>query len=154
MSLPTSLATISFIDRFNKPARTEVHSTNLTAGNFAAQQTALTNFVTAVTGVSLLTQIREGNTGMIVTHAPVPPTATDAVRSSKYLVRFVDQITGFKGMFEIPGSDLSLVTATNPFMDLTAGAGAALKTAAEAFVLSRMGNAITVTTVEYVPRSS
>jgi len=150
----TNRMIMNILDYYGKLGRTRVSTLALTAGNFAAQSTLKTAFVTAAVALSIGTETEDYVDADIVSHTPTPPTSQNATRASKWLVRFVDQINGVKGTFTISSPDLTLLSTNQPFLGLGSGAGAAFKTAAEAYVLSEDGNAITVVSVEYVPRKN
>lgn len=116
----------------------------------------LTTIFNAIDGVSI------GNAGQSTlnlstpknTGSGVPPANAFAQRELKWLCRVVDTVNSRKYRFEIPCADASLLGGNTDFMDLTAGAGAALKSAVEAYGLSQDGNAITLASVELVGRNS
>lgn len=85
--------------------------------------------------------------------AGVPANAF-AQREIKWLVRFTDLVTLKKGSREIPCANLALVVQGTDFMDLSAGAGLALKTALDAHMRSTDGNAVSVDSVEHIGRNS
>lgn len=82
-----------------------------------------------------------------------PATSKLAQRENKFLVSYVEAVSeGKSGTFEIPCADLTLVVGNTDKVDLAAGAGLALKTQVELYVLSPAGNAVTVTSVKFVGR--
>lgn len=147
-------AVLSFLDYYRKTGTSKVNVTTLTAANFNAQDTLFGTLQTAVAAVSTATLVEAFVDTQITTHAKTPPTDQTSTRASKWLVRAVDQINSRAVTFTIPSADQTLLTNNSPFLDLTSGAGATLKTAVEGYVLSVDGNAITVLSVEYVPRSN
>lgn len=76
-----------------------------------------------------------------------------AQREIKWLVRAVDDVNGKNVQIEIPTADLSLLTGGNDFLDLGGTEAAALVTALEANVLSVDGNAISVSSIQFVGRN-
>lgn len=115
----------------------------------------ITDLFNAITGVSLdgdqqsrlqVSTDKDGaNTG--------PAANKAAQRENKYLVSFIEDVAGGKrGTFEIPCADTALLVANTDKIDLSAGAGLALKTQAESYILSTDGNAILVTSVQFVGR--
>lgn len=125
----------------------------LTSANFVAQLALLDALQTAVDNVSL------GNFSgktLSAVDVAVGPKATDvnAQRESKWRVTFDDDVQPEgNGSFEMGMADLQFLVAGTGKMDTSAGAGAALVTAIENAVLSRLGNAITVTDIIHVGRN-
>jgi len=79
---------------------------------------------------------------------------TGAQRELKWLVVYRDDTDPIgNGSFEIGGADTSLLQLNSDLMDLSAGAGQTLKSDLEANLVSRLGNAVTVTEVRLIGRS-
>lgn len=76
-----------------------------------------------------------------------------AQREIKWLVRAVDNVNGKNVQLEIPTADLSLLSGGSDFLDLGGTEAAALVTALEANVLSVDGNAISVSSIQFVGRN-
>jgi uncharacterized membrane protein YraQ (UPF0718 family) len=150
----TNRANISILDYYKKRGSTSINVAAVTAANFTAQATALGAFVAAVTAVQIGTVVESFVDAMLTTHTPTPPTNQAASRATKWLVRAVDQINGRAVTFSIPAADQTLLAGNSPFLNLATTPGSTLKTDTEAYVFSVDGNAITVISVEYVPRSN
>lgn len=128
-------------------------TTQMTSANFDAQITLIDAIQTAADNVSY-----GSFTGLQVSAVDDPvgsaETDEDAQRESKWRVSYDDDVNPLgKGSFEIPMADLSLLIAGSGDMDVSGGAGAALVTAIEAGVISRLGNAITITSIVHVGRN-
>lgn len=116
----------------------------------------LTTVFDAVAGVSI------GNPGQSTlviaankdAGSGVPPASAFAQRELKWLVRYIDSVTNRKYRMEIPCADANLLTGNSSGLDLTSGAGAALKSAIEARGLSQDSNAIVVSSVKLVGRNT
>lgn len=86
----------------------------------------------------------------------VPPTDVTAQREYKWLVSYEDTVDGRVYVFSIPCADATQVTfvENTDYVDLTAGGGATLKSAIEAFVRTpNTDNAIAVTSIKLVGRN-
>lgn len=136
-----------------KGSSVSVHSPALNAGNIAAQETARAAFEAAVDAVSLGNSGSEQFTATETVIAKNPSTNPLAQRENKWLVSFTDNTTGFGGSFTIPCADLSLLGGDGQFMDTGITEYSDLKTAVEAFVRSKAGNAVTVTSVKFSGRT-
>jgi len=83
----------------------------------------------------------------------LPPTDKAANRGNKWLFRFQDSTTGKIYTNEIgTADDAQLPSATNDYLDMTAGVGLALKTALDAVYESPVGNAGVLLSVQQVNR--
>ena len=115
--------------------------------------TAIFNAIVGVTlgnaGTSTLVVAAEKDAG-----SGVKPSNKEAQREKKWLVTFVDNVTGKKGRMEIPCADLSLLGDDGSTMVTSAGAGASLVSALNAHGLSSDGNPITVSTIRFVGRNT
>lgn len=137
----------------DEPTRLGFNTLQITSANIVAQLALIATLQGAIDNVAL------GNfSGKTVQAEDVPtgPKATveNAQREAKWRVSFTDAINPIgNGSFEIGMPDLSLLVAGTGVMDVSAGAGAALVTAIEAVVLSRLENAITVDTIIHVGRN-
>lgn len=149
----TSSAVFKALDYGNEPTRYGFNVTQLTAANFDAQITLVDALQTATNNVSLGTFSGKSVKAVDV---PVGAKATDvnAQRESKWRVTLLDSVDPVgNGSFEIGMPDLTLLVAGTGLMDISAGAGAALVTAIEAAVVSRLGNAMTVDEIVHVGRN-
>jgi hypothetical protein len=116
---------------------------------------AITAFVGAIDGVSIGTL----DTAVLAltvdkdAGSQAPPASKLAQREIKWLARYTDNVLGTSYRFEIPCADLNLLGSSD-MLDLTAGAGLALKNAFESAAKSKFGNAVTLQSVEFVGRNS
>lgn len=124
----------------------------LTPANVAATETLVGNLKTAIAGISngvfSSSDIVYAASPVVTTRA----TGTANQKENKYLCRYHDNVTGRKSRVSIPVADLSVLPDGEEFLDLTAGAGQAFKTAFEAVVRDDItpDNAITLDTVQFV----
>lgn len=149
----TSFVTLKALDYGEEATRFGFHIVQLTSANFDATIAAVATLQGAVDNVVL--GLFDGKT-VQAQDIEVGPKATDpyAQREAKWRVRYTDDVSSQgNGSFEIGMPDLTLLVAGTGKMDITAGAGAALVTAIEATVLSRLGNAVTVTEIIHVGRN-
>jgi len=131
--------------------------THVTAANYAAVQTAITAFTTALAGIIIGDPIRYVTESSIFnTSNPSPSTNPLAQRENKYLCRYHDAINGQKFSVSIPTADLSVKMTNSEFIDLTAGVGASLKTAFEGVVVSPndYSHATVLDSVQFVGRNT
>lgn len=150
--MPSS-ATLKGKDYGKEVTRFGFNVVQLTAANFDAQIALVATLQGAVDNVSY--GLFDGKT-VQAQDVAVGPKATDvnAQRESKWRVTYDDDVQPEgNGSFEIGMADLSLLVAGTGDMDVSAGAGAALVTAIEAAVVSRLGNAVTVTSIIHVGRN-
>lgn len=127
---------------------------DFTAGNIVTQFGLIDDFVDAINGVTLGTLVKDTRTAAVAEFTKTRPASPFAQREMKWLVRYTDDVTpNGDGTFEIPTPDLALLDAGGEFMDLTTAGGLALIAAVEAYGRSRLGNAITLVSAEYVGRN-
>ena len=123
----------------------------------ADASTDATDIDTAIAGVVLGTQggLTLTEETLLVASTGTPPTNTNAQRGQRWLVGYSDNTNGERGTFEIASANPALIAGTDERMDITTAAspGLALKTALEAGVVNKAGNAITVNYVQYVNRN-
>jgi len=151
--MPSKL-NLSFVDYDDESSTASVRGATVTAGNFTAQDALFDAIVAAIDGVSIATLYKDQRILSEVETPKTLPTNAFAQRETKWLVRYTDDVdSNGDGSFEIPAADLSLLSANTPFMNLAAGAGLALVTALEAGMVSRLGNAVTITNVVHVGRN-
>lgn len=126
----------------------------LTAANFDAQIALVDALQTAVNNVSLGT-FSGKNVAALDVKVGVKASDEYAQREAKWRVKYEDDVQPEgHGSFEIGMPDLTLLVAGTGKLDVSAGAGAALVVAIENAVVSRLGNAITVTTIVHVGRNT
>jgi hypothetical protein len=136
-----------------KSSAVAVHSPALNAGNIAAQEALRAAFEAAVDAVSLGTG---GSEQFIATETDVARTPSSnpvAQRENKWLVSFVDNVTGLGGGFTIPCYDPSLLGGDGESMDTGSTEYGDLVSATQAFVRSNAGNTVTVTSVRFRART-
>ncbi len=149
----TSSATLKAKDYSNEATRFGFKMTQVTAANFDAQVILLDNIQTAVGNVALGTFLGKSMQAVDVAVGP-KATVVNAQREAKWRVTYTDDVQSEgNGSFEIGMPDLSLLVAGTGKMDVSAGAGAALVTAIEAGVVSRLGNAVTIDDIIHVGRN-
>lgn len=125
----------------------------LTAANFDAQIALVDALQTAANNVSLGTFSGKSVKAVDVA-VGVKAADVNAQRESKWRVTYLDSVQPEgNGSFEMGMPDLSLLVAGTGLMDVSAGAGAALVTAIENAVVSRLGNAVTVDIISHVGRN-
>lgn len=149
----TSSVTLKALDYGKEATRFGFKITQLTAANFDAQIALVATLQGAVDNVVL--GLFDGKT-VNAQDIPVGPKATDeyAQREAKWRVSYTDDVDPLgNGSFEIGMPDLTLLVAGTGKMDVSAGAGAALVTAIESTVLSRLGNAVSVVDIIHVGRN-
>lgn len=128
----------------------------LTAANLVAQQALHAALAAAVAGVTMGT-VRHTTTLLEETIGTSSPAAsTLAQRENKYLCRYHDVTTGQKFRVSLPTADLAVLPNNSEFLDLTAGAGLALKDAFEDVVRSPAdgSQAVSLDSVQFVGRNS
>lgn len=150
--MPSSVV-LKALDYGSEPTRFGFNITQLTAANFDAQIALVATLQGAVDNVAL--GLFDGKTIAALDVAVGPKASVvNAQREAKWRVTFTDDVQPEgNGSFEIGMPDLSLLVAGTGLMDVSAGAGAALVTAIEAAVVSRLGNAITVSQIAHVGRN-
>lgn len=136
-----------------KASSVDVHAADLNVGNIAVQVGLAGDLKDAVDDVVLGNPGSEDIVAVTTERAKNPSSSTGAQRELKWLVSFVDTTTNFGGSFTIPTANPARLGTDGTFMNLAGTEGAALVDAIEAYVLSRAGNAITVTSVKLVGRS-
>jgi hypothetical protein len=142
--------TVSLLDYGGESSRTRFQITTMTAANFDAVNLDVTDLVTAIDGISLMTisgqQVVSGSLFLSRTK----PASVDAQREKKWLIRYEDNTTHKIYRNEIPGADLSLLATNSDMADLSLGAWTSFIAAFEAVVKSPDGNAVTFLDAQYV----
>jgi len=146
-------------NRVNVPvidASDEVSTVSIIVTEPAPVDGDITAFFDAIDGVSIGT-LRES----ILTNAIQKDVGSSAIpankfaqRELKWLCKYTDNTTLDRFRFEVPCADASLLGTSTDFLDLSAGAGLALKTAFQAIARSKNGNAVTLNSVELVGRNT
>ncbi len=139
---------LTYNDYDDEQSTMGVYAPDLTAGNFAAQETLRNAFIAAVEGVTI-GALRKTSVIAVDTPSGSGPAANSgAQRELKWLVRGVSN-TGFPVSFEIPCADTSLLEVNGPRMDPGGAEWAALKADGEAYLRSNRLTE-TVTLIEAV----
>lgn len=135
-----------------KSSSTTVHTADLAVGNIATQETLRDAFLAAIEAVSIgepgtMEWVAETNDV-----AKTPSANEAAQRENKWLISFVDNVTGLGGSFTVPCYDSTLIATDGESME--AGTPRTnLVSATEAYVLSNAGNAVTVTGIRFTSRN-
>jgi hypothetical protein len=143
---------LSFIDSSNEASKTDFNIGDLTAISLAGALTQMGALRTAIEGVVLgtVSVSRWGDSDILSSTRPTDPLCQ---RGVKWSVLMEDSVTHTKFTNKIPTADLSLLPLVGGVrsedLDLTAGAGLALKTAIDALAKSPAGNAASVLRIYY-----
>lgn len=163
MPIPLSYFKISIADNTAKStgepesSHATVAITTLTPANVAATATLCGNLKTALAALVLgrfikdeLTYTRE------LLGAQIPATDPLAQRENKWLCRYHDATTFERFQVSFPTADLSKHMTNSEFVDLSAGDGAAFKTAFEAVVVPPTDSSHTVVldSMQFVGRNT
>lgn len=147
----TSRTAFTYKDRLNNASDVSVHSTLLTAGNFAAQATLRAAFAAALDDLTDGLLIKEAVFAAETKFTGALPTDPDDLKAIKFLCRATD-VNGNAVTIHIPVAALELAPGSNNTVDLTGGDGLAFKTAWDAFVLSNDGEATVLNEVIYLDK--
>ena len=131
----------------------QVHVTDLTELNIAAQITLQANFGAAINDLSLgsLQKIQYGN--QVDSNQPAPVDVW-AQRELKWRVDFTDDVSGEPGHYTIPCANAALLSAVaKGEADLTDADVIAFVAASDAYVLSKAGNPTSVQRIVMVGRN-
>jgi hypothetical protein len=145
----------SLMDYDEELTQFRVHSTDLNAGNLAAQITLQSNLGTALNGVTKGTLQRIAYGNEVISQSPAP-VDDSAQREQKWMVRYHDAITNKKYRAEIGTADTSLLSTVNKkIMDPASAEYIALVAAFEAFVTATdTDNAVVVDDIVLVHRNT
>lgn len=142
----------SFVDRDAEKSSLQV---NIAAfADNPAYVTARTDFETAIDTITNGVRYRREASLPELVASQAPPN-NNAFREDKWLIRYEDTVTFRRYSFTVPTADptgLTLIPGTDN-LDLAVGAGAAIKSDTEAFVISPAGNPVNVYEVSYVGRN-
>lgn len=141
---------MSTLDRQNKPTSMSIQ---VLSGATDPQLQAVTD---AMDVVILGSPLRAVKTTPQVIDAgdATPPTNKDANRGNKWLFRFQDALTGKIYNHELGTADNNVLsTASDDFIDLTAGDGLSLKSALDVVYESPAGNSGVLLSVQQVTRT-
>jgi len=162
MAAPVSFAGWTYNDSTQKSngapetASFSVAIPTLTAGNLVATVALVQALEDAVEDIVLGNLGKRDITYQRLTESKLPAADQMAQREIKLLCRYEGASTHKSFRVEIPTFDLSLLPLHSEFLDLTAGVGAALKTAWEAVVKSPddAAEATVLLSAQFVGRNS
>jgi len=162
MALPVSFMSLTMADntvRSNGTPETTTISlpvTTLTAANYAAQSALIAALVTALEGVTIGNPIKDETVILRQIISASPAASSLAQRENKFLLRYHGTTLNQKFQASIGTADLTQLMPNSEFIDLTAGAGAALKSAFEAIVKSPddSAEAVVLDSVQFVGRNT
>lgn len=142
MPIPLSYYSIVLADNTLKPSGEpettifKVPITTLTPGNVSATEGLAGALATALAGVVIGNFIKNETVYARNEVGAGPAGSTLAQRENKWLLRYHDATNNVKYQVSVGTADLTKVIPNSEFVDLTAGAGLAVKTAFEAVVVS------------------
>lgn len=162
MSLPVSFVSVTFNDNTVRPNGTPENTnasfpiTTLTAANYTAKASLIDALLTAIGSIVLGVEAKEETVFLRSFISADPASSALAQRENKWLMRYHDAVTQQKFQVSVGTADLTKLMPHSEFIDLTAGDGAALKTAFEAIVVSpdNAANAVVLDTVQFVGRNT
>jgi len=162
MALPVSFMSLTMADNTVKangqPETTTISLpvTTLSAANYAAQSALIAALVTALEGVTIGNPAKSETVILREIISASPASDVHAQRENKWLIRYHGNTLEQKFQASIGTADLDQLIANSEFMDLTTGAGAALKSAFEAIVKSPndAAEAVTLDSVQFVGRNT
>ena len=161
MALPTSFLSLTLNDNTLKPNGEPESGTiklpivTLTAGNLTATLTLISDLINGLEGITIGNPAKS-EVVLSRTIISVEPAATaQAQRENKFLLRYHGATNGQKFVASLPTADLDQVMTNSEFVDLSTGAGAALKSAFEALVKSPndAAEAVVLDSVQFVGRN-
>lgn len=162
MTLPHSFYIITLADNTAKSngepekTSTSVPVTSLTPANVAAQETLMGNLKTALAALVLGRFVQDETVYARNLLGTTPADDPLAQRENKWLCRYHDATTFQKFQVSFGTADLSKHMTNSEFVDLSAGDGAAFKTAFEAVVVSPAAaeHAVVLDSMQFVGRNS
>lgn len=150
----TSLVTLSGKDYGNEGTRHSFYFPTVTSANYDAQSAAIDSVQAAINSVVTgnFSGLRWLARNELVGAKASDP---DAQRERKWLVSYTDDTDPIgNGSFEIGMADSAELASDSENMNVASGNGLALVTALEANLVSRLGNAITISSIKLVGRST
>jgi len=162
MALPKSFYTLTINDNTKKPNGTPESSsstlaiTTLTAANVVAQTALVVNLENAIDGISIGQNAKSEILWERIIISTLAAASALAQRENKWLCRYHGATLNEKFQVSFGSADLTLLANNSELLDLTAGAGLALKTAFEAIVKSPGdgAEAVVLDSVQFVGRNS
>lgn len=149
-------AVFTMMDHEGEKTPATVYVGDITAVSLPAFLTEFGALRTAIEGITIGVVHKETWVGDDTVLSNTNPANGFAQRETKWLVRYRDDVTEEVYRSEIGTADLSLLPVGEEFLDLTAGAGLAFKTAFEQIARSPESNVntVTVVSVQHVGRNS
>jgi hypothetical protein len=128
----------------------------LTPSNVADAETAMGTLAAAIAGITLGHVVQRDLVYWRQQFEKIPATSTAAQRENKWLCRYHDTVTFQKMTRTIGTADLTKLVSGSEFLVLTSGAGATLKSAFEAVVVSDFDptHSVVLDSVQFVGRNS
>lgn len=162
MALPISFYAVTVADNSVKSngqpetSSWRVPISTLTPANVAAKETAANDLLVAITAICIGQNNKSALTYAENLISVVPAASQLAQRENKWLARYHDAATFQKFSVSWPCADLTELVSGSEFLVLTGGAGATLKTAFEAIVVSpgNSSNAVVLDSVQFVGRNA
>lgn len=133
----------------------QLEITQITAGNYVAQNALVQTLITATQALILGVFSREAVIAEVVVSSGTPADP-NAQRERKWVVWYTDNVTGDEYRTEIPTADITggHKIAFQDTADLLNADWVAYRAAFEAVVRSKDGNAVTVRRAKHVGRNS
>lgn len=142
---------LSVIDYDNEVSRISARITDIDAANYVAVTTAVADLIAAMGAIGLGVFKASAVRTREVAYSSTPPSDQTAQRETKWLIRSEDDVTHEIVRHEFPCADLSLLSGNNDTItDFTPSGLAAFKTAWEAVVKSKVGNAVSLISLQHV----
>jgi hypothetical protein len=140
VGIPVSFYALTQNDNTSNPKQestvSRVAITTLTAGNLTAQLALITALENGLEGICIGNPAKSEVVLARTVISEAPASDPLAQREIKWLIRYHGATLNEKFQITLGTADLSQLTGGSEFLDLTGGAGAALKTAWEAIVKS------------------
>lgn len=155
---PHSEASFTFVDYSDEDSVHTLNTLLTTAGNFAAQITAMAAYQVALLAVTLGNLKNQQYKASILKFNAVPPTDANAQRERKWLVKYQDAVTFAPYKVEVPTAMLesggtSWLQPGTDLIDLTVTEVAAFVSQFEGFARSPEGNAVEILEIVAVGRN-
>lgn len=144
---------VMFRDYGREVSTVQFPGADLTAANIDGELAAMVALRTALADITLGNIIKLTRIASVSPQEDIPATDKNSQRETKWLCRYHDDTTFEKATLEIPCAKLSLLDGNESELDLSAGVGAAFKTAFEAYVLPPGGNTAVLDEVIHVGRN-
>jgi len=162
MALPVSFMSLTMADNTVSPSGKPETSTislpvtTLSAANYAAQSALIAALVTALEGITIGNPAKSETVILREIISAAPASDPLAQRENKFLLRYHGTTLNQKFQASIGTADLTQLMTNSEFIDLSAGAGAALKSAFEAVVKSPndAAESVVLDSVQFVGRNT